>query len=107
MDKNIENLAELVDETVKKVALGLYINLNYSSYASYQKPFKVLVLENPLSAFNLIKKVSSINTARLLFRIIMRALNFDSVEIENILNSLEKGDERSYKDALIRRTLHS
>ncbi|AFZ70985.1 hypothetical protein Calag_1269 [Caldisphaera lagunensis DSM 15908] len=90
MGKDTNDLAELVDETIKKVALGLYVNMNYYSYAKYQKPIKILILEEPIHAFDLIKNISSINTARLLFKIIMRALNFDLANIDSIIRFFRK-----------------
>ena len=100
LGKGLDNIVELIDETVKKVALGLYINLNHNSYTYYKKSFKLLVIENPLQAYNLIKEISSSSTARLLFKIICRALNFDSSKIDSIVDSLENGDEKPFKDMI-------
>lgn len=100
LGKGLNNVLELIDETIKKVALGLYINLNHNSYTYYKKSFKLLVVENPLQAFNLIKEISSENTARLLFKIICRALNFDSSKIDGVINSLENGYEKPFKDMI-------
>ncbi|WP_292320110.1 hypothetical protein [Caldisphaera sp.] len=100
MGKGLDNIVELIDETVKKVALGLYINLNHNSYTYYKKSFKLLVIENPLQAYNLIKEISSSSTTRLLFKIICRALNFDSSKIDSIVDSLENGDEKPFKDMI-------
>jgi len=100
LGKGLDNIVELIDETVKKVALGLYINLNHNSYTYYKKSFKLLVIENPLQAYNLIKEISSSSTTRLLFKIICRALNFDSSKIDSIVDSLENGDEKPFKDMI-------
>ena len=103
LGKGLDNIVELIDETVKKVALGLYINLNHNSYTYYKKSFKLLVIENPLQAYNLIKEISSSSTTRLLFKIICRALNFDSSKFifySGCIVSTENGDEKPFKDMI-------
>ena len=97
LSKNIE---ELINETLKRIALGLYVNLNHDSYYIYKKPFKALVVENPVIAFDLIRKSSSVDAAKFIFKIIARALIIDSSKIDFIIDSLEKGNEEPFKEAI-------
>jgi hypothetical protein len=88
-----EQAVKLIDAALRKVALGMVVNLDSHFYMSRGRSFAESLVEDPVGTYREMLQVVPESMARTMIRIAIRSLgSFSVVDIEKAIEALKEGD---------------
>ena len=89
----LEKVAELVQNYLQNIAVGLYTLLNRRSLAKYHMRLSELIVKHPLKAFKLLEEVYSRDSALIIMKNVLAVAVGDPLRAEEAVARLARGDE--------------
>jgi len=98
-----EQAAKLMNDVLKRFALGTLVNLDSYFYSSGGRSFVESLLEDPVGTYAKTLNVLPESMAKSVIRIALRSLgSFSVMELESALSSLKAGDPRPFLNLVFR-----
>lgn len=96
-----EQAVKLIDAALRKVALGMVVNLDSHFYMTHGRSFAESLVEDPVGTYREMLQVVPESMARTMIRIAIRSLgSFSVVDIEKALEALKEGNPGPFQSLI-------